>query len=142
MKAICFPPFACKALFECGRADEAQCNSMILDRKLDSKAADSKWHQQEISMSKLAKLTVRFVARTSKQDPVQQRRQKLVAGIEEQLQVTDAALKGESYEVPRKTWTRNEQGEKVLVDKLRRVRPWFFERDAGWYVSANTETRR
>lgn len=85
-------------------------------------------------MTNLSKLTVKSVTRASKQDPVQQRRQKLVAGIEEQMKVAAAALKGESYETMRKTWGTNEQGEKVLVEKLRKVRAWFFEQDGGWYV--------
>jgi len=85
-------------------------------------------------MSALSKLTVKSVIRTSKQDPVQQRRQKLVAGIEEQLKVAEAALKGESYQVRRETWAKNEQGEKVLVERMRKVRAWFFEQDGGWYV--------
>jgi acetylornithine/succinyldiaminopimelate/putrescine aminotransferase len=85
-------------------------------------------------MSALAKLTVKTVTRTNKQDPVQQRRQKLMAGIEEQLKVAAAAVKGESYEVRRNTWAKNEQGEKVLVERMRKVRAWFFEQDGGWYV--------
>ncbi len=85
-------------------------------------------------MSVLSKLTVKSVTRASKQDPVQMRRRKLVAGIEEQINAAAAAAKGESYEVTRKSWVKNEQGEKVLVDKLRKVRPWFFEQDGGWYV--------
>jgi carbamoylphosphate synthase large subunit len=85
-------------------------------------------------MSHLTKLTVKSVTRTNKQDPVQQRRQKLVAGIEEQLKVAEAAVKGESYEVLKKTWAKNEQGEKVLVERMRKVRKWFFEQDGGWYV--------
>jgi hypothetical protein len=85
-------------------------------------------------MSALAKLTVKSVVRTHKQDPVQQRRQKLVVGIEEQLLVAAATLKGEAYEVGRKAWVKNEQGEKVLVERMRKVRAWFFEQDGGWYV--------
>jgi hypothetical protein len=85
-------------------------------------------------MSVLSKLTVKSVIRTNKQDPVQQRRQKLIVGIEEQLLVAAAALKGEAYEVGRKTWVKNEQGEKALVERLRKVRAWFFEQDGGWYV--------
>jgi carbamoylphosphate synthase large subunit len=73
-------------------------------------------------MSHLTKLTVKSVIRTNKQDPVQQRRQKLVAGIEEQLKVA------------KKTWAKNQQGEKVLVERMRKVRKWFFEQDGGWYV--------
>jgi hypothetical protein len=85
-------------------------------------------------MSHLTKLTVKSVIRTNKQDPVQQRRQKLVAGIEEQLKVAEAAAKGESYEVLKKAWAKNQQGEKVLVERMRKVRKWFFEQDGGWYV--------
>ena len=55
------------------------------------------------NMSHLTKLTVKSVIRTNKQDPVQQRRQKLVAGIEEQLKVAKVAVKGENYEVLKKT---------------------------------------
>ncbi len=85
-------------------------------------------------MSALAKLTVKTVTRTNKQDPVQQRRQKLMAGIEEQLKVAAAAVTGESYEVRRKVWAKNEHGEKVLTERMRKVRAWFFEQDGGWYV--------
>lgn len=85
-------------------------------------------------MSALAKLTVKTVTRANKQDPVQQRRQKLMAGIEEQLKVAAATVKGESYEVRRKVWAKNEHGEKVLVERMRKVRAWFFEQDGGWYV--------
>ena len=85
-------------------------------------------------MSALSKLTVKTVTRTNKQDPVQQRRQKLVAGIEEQLKVAAAAVNGESYEVRRKAWAKNEDGEKVLTERMRKVRAWFFEQDGGWYV--------
>jgi hypothetical protein len=85
-------------------------------------------------MSHLTKLTVKSVTRTNKQDPVQQRRQKLVAGIEEQLKVAEANVKGENYEVLKKTWAKNQQGEKVLVERMRKVRKWFFEQDGGWYV--------
>ncbi|MDC1229500.1 hypothetical protein N8Z63_07380 [Octadecabacter sp.] len=53
---------------------------------------------------------------------MQQRRQKLVAGIEEQLKVAAAAANGESYEVRRKVWAKNEHGEKVLVERMRKVR--------------------
>ena len=85
-------------------------------------------------MSYLAKLEVKTVVRAGKQDPVQQRRQKLIAGIEEQMNVALAAMDGESYEVAKKTWAKNEQGEKVLVERMRKVRAWFFEQDGGWYV--------
>ncbi len=92
-------------------------------------------------MTNLSKLTVKSVIRSNKQDPVKQRRQKLIAGIEEQMNVLAAATKGESYEVAKKTWAKNEQGEKVLVEKMRAVRAWFFEQDGGWYVQCKYGSR-
>lgn len=92
-------------------------------------------------MSNLAKLTVKRVIRTNKQDPVQQRRRKLIAGIDEQLKVAAAAVKGESYQVAKKTWAKNSDGEKVLVERMRQVRPWFFEQDGGWYVQCKYGSR-
>lgn len=92
-------------------------------------------------MSALAKFTVKSVTRTNKQDPLQQRRQKLLFGIEEQLKVAAAAQSGESYEVKRKVWAKNDDGEKVLVERVRKVRAWFFEQDGGWYVQCRYGNR-
>ena len=85
-------------------------------------------------MSILSKLDLKSVTRANKQDPIQQRRRKLADGIAEQVNVAAAAAEGNTYEVTRKTWVKNEQGEKVLIDRTRAVRPWFFEQDGGWYV--------
>ena len=35
----------------------------------------------------------------------------------------------------------NELGERVLVKTHRRVRPWFFEQDGGWYVQCRYGAR-
>src|SRR6056297_3103622 len=35
----------------------------------------------------------------------------------------------------------NDQGERVLVKAERRVRPWFFEQDGGWYVQCRYGAR-
>ena len=85
-------------------------------------------------MSHLSKLTVKTIVRTNKLDPVVQRRKKLMAGLEDQLKVAEFALKGASYEVRRKVWAKNEQGEQVLIERMRKIRAWFFEQDNGWYV--------
>ena len=68
-------------------------------------------------MSNLSKLTVKTVARATTRDPIEQRRHKLVLGVNEQLKVHAAAIDGKDYEVERKSWTKNEQGEKVLVER-------------------------
>jgi hypothetical protein len=57
-----------------------------------------------------------------------------MAGLEDQLKVVEFALKGERYEVRRKSWAKNEQGDPVLIERMRKVRSWFFEQDGGWYV--------
>ncbi|MCF2904636.1 hypothetical protein L0666_06535 [Octadecabacter sp. CECT 8868] len=85
-------------------------------------------------MTELTKLTLKTVKRVSKSDPTQQRRAKLVVAIEEQVKVLAAALKGETHMVRAKGWAKNEQGEKVAIEKMRQVRAWFFEQDSGWYV--------
>ena len=85
-------------------------------------------------MSKLSNFAVQTVTRTNKHDPVQQRRGKLVAKLEEQSNVLAAKLNGKIYEKPVQAWVTNESGEKVAVEKMRQVRAWFFEQDGGWYV--------
>ena len=36
---------------------------------------------------------------------------------------------------------KNEQGEKVLVERMRKARAWFFEQDGGWYVQCRYGTK-
>lgn len=92
-------------------------------------------------MTHLAKLTFQSVTRSTKRDPVISRREKLVAGLNEQKLVHAAALKGEDHHVERSKWMINEQGERVSVKTHRRVRPWFFEQDGGWYVQCRYGAR-
>jgi Family of unknown function (DUF6641) len=92
-------------------------------------------------MSALSKLSIKSVVRSNKQDPIVQRRRKLSAAIDEQMLVVAAVQKGEDYEVQRKSWVRGEDGEKVLVERARKVRAWFFEQDAGWYVQCKYGTK-
>ena len=92
-------------------------------------------------MTHLAKLAFKTVTRSNTRDPVLARRDKLVAGLKEQKLVYAAALKGEDHRVERSKWMNNEQGERVLVKTHRRVRPWFFEQDGGWYVQCRYGAR-
>lgn len=85
-------------------------------------------------MSELTKLKIKSVVKTNKQDPAIQRRRKLALPIDLQIKVVAAALDGKHYEVERSTWVRDGGGEKKLVARMCRVRPWFFEQDGGWYV--------
>ncbi|MDQ2092318.1 hypothetical protein [Marimonas arenosa] len=92
-------------------------------------------------MTHLAKLTFKSVTRSTKRDPINDRREKLVAALKEQKLVHAAALKGEDHRVDRSKWMTNEQGERVLVKTHRRVRPWFFEQDGGWYLQCRYGAR-
>jgi hypothetical protein len=92
-------------------------------------------------MTHLAKLTFTSVNRTNTRDPVIARRDKLIAGLKEQALVYAAALKGEDHRVERHKWMTNDTGERVAVKTHRRVRPWFFEQDGGWYVQCRYGAR-
>jgi len=85
-------------------------------------------------MSSLSKLTIKAVSRQSKLSPIEARRNKLLAGINEQMEVADAAMRGEQYAVTIPRWTKNEAGEKVRVQRQKVVRSWFFAQDDGFYV--------
>jgi len=92
-------------------------------------------------MSHLAKLNLKTVQRVNHRDPVVARRDKLLAGIAEQKMVLDATARGESYITKIKRWRDDGKGDKALVEVPKRVRPWFFEQDNGWYVQCRYGAR-
>lgn len=92
-------------------------------------------------MSVLAKLNLKIVQRVVQKDPVIARREKLLAGIAEQKLVLDATARGESYITKIKRWREDGNGDKVLVEVPKRVRPWFFQQDNGWYVQCRYGAR-
>ncbi|WP_231624883.1 DUF6641 family protein, partial [Novosphingobium sp. AAP93] len=89
---------------------------------------------QNAIMSSLAKLTIKPVTRQTKLSPIEARRNKLLTAIDEQLQVADAAMRGEEYAVTLSRWSKNDAGEKVRVQRQKVVRSWFFAQDGGFYV--------
>ena len=92
-------------------------------------------------MSMLSKLTFKTVQRAVKVDPVVARRNKLMAAIEEQGRVLDAALVGHSYTVAVTRAKKDENGARVKVAAEKGVRAWFFAQDAGWYVQCKYGVR-
>jgi hypothetical protein len=92
-------------------------------------------------MTHLTKLTFKTVDRSSTRDPIIARRDKLVAGLKEQKLVHAATLKKQDHLVERDKWMTNDTGERVLVKTHRRIRPWFFEQDGGWYVQCRYGAR-
>lgn len=85
-------------------------------------------------MSHLTKLMIKRVLRQDSLDPVQARRNKLLAAIEEQLKVAEAATHGKQHIVNVSRWSKNDQGERVQVQHQRVTRAWFFDQDSGFYV--------
>ena len=92
-------------------------------------------------MTHLAKLTFKSVAKAVARDPVVARRDKLVAGLYEQQSVLTAALEGQDHITERTKWMVNAEGQRVLVKTKRRVKPWFFQQDGGWYLQCRYGAR-
>ena len=92
-------------------------------------------------MTHLAKLTFKTVDCSTKRDPIIARRDKLIAGLKEQKLVHAAATKKQDHRVERHKWMTNDMGERVMVKTHRRIRPWFFEQDSGWYVQCRYGAR-
>lgn len=92
-------------------------------------------------MSVLAKLNLKTVQRHVAKDPITQRRDKLVAAIEEQQRLVEAAMRGEQYKLRTNKKVRNEAGERVTVEAERTVRAWHFEQDRGYYVQCRYGAR-
>jgi uncharacterized protein (DUF885 family) len=92
-------------------------------------------------MTHLARLTFKSVAKAVARDPIIARRDKLMAALEEQKSVLAAALEGQDRITERSKWMVNSDGHRVLVKTQRRVKPWFFEQDGGWYVQCRYGAR-
>ena len=92
-------------------------------------------------MTHLAKLTFKTVSKSIPRDPVIARRDKVIAALGEQALVLAAALEGQDHIKLRSKWMMNDQGERVLVRTQRRVKPWFFAQDGGWYVQCRYGAR-
>lgn len=92
-------------------------------------------------MSVLAKLNLKTVQRNVAKDPITQRREKLIAAIEEQQRLVEAAMRGEQYKLRTNKKVRNEAGERVTVEAERTVRAWHFEQDRGYYVQCRYGAR-
>ena len=92
-------------------------------------------------MTSLKTLTFKTIERNRRESQITARRDKLIVKLEEQQKVLEHHVKGEQYTVNRPKWMQNNHGERVLVQKQRVIRPWFFERDGGYYLQVKYGTR-
>ena len=92
-------------------------------------------------MAPLKTFTFKTIERNRRESEITARRQKLIVKLEEQQKVLERQVKGEQYVVTRPKWMQNNHGERALVQKQRVIRPWFFERDGGYYLQVKYGTR-
>ena len=92
-------------------------------------------------MAPLKTLTFKSIERNRRESEITVRRQKLIVKLEEQQKVLEHHIKGEQYAVTRPKWMQTDHGERVLVQKQHIIRPWFFERDGGYYLQVKYGTR-
>ena len=92
-------------------------------------------------MASLKTLTFKIIERNRRESEIIARRDKLIVKLEEQQRVLEHHVKCEQYTVNRPKWMQNNHGERVLVQKQRVIRPWFFEKDSGYYLQVKYGTR-
>ena len=92
-------------------------------------------------MTSLKTLTFKTIERNRRESEIIARRHKLIVKLEEQQKILEHHMKGEQYVVTRPKWMQNNHGERVLVQKQHVIRPWFFERDGGYYLQVKYGTR-
>ena len=86
-------------------------------------------------MAPLSKLTLTSYRRTQpNRDPVEERRSKTLAALEQQKLVLAAALSGQEHTVTKPGWARDGDGNRQRIEKSHAVRPWFFKDAEGWVV--------
>ena len=86
-------------------------------------------------MEHLSKLKLVAAQQRRMLTKVEQRRAKLISKLEEQLALAEALISGERYEPLRKVWATAANGERVRIERPKRVRPWYWLNAAGCFVS-------
>ena len=93
-------------------------------------------------MAPLSKLTLTSYRRTQpNRDPVEERRSKTLAALEQQKLVLAAALNGQEHTVTKPGWARDTDGNRQRIEKTHAVRPWFFQDAEGWVVQLKNGAR-
>ena len=97
-------------------------------------------------MSHLAKLKIVAQSPRYTQTRAEHRRAKLLDKLNEQLAMFNALLNGEAFNRTRNVWRQNDAGERVLVEKQKRTRAWYWMSPAGcffqiWYGSRVIELK-
>ena len=86
-------------------------------------------------MKHLSKFKLVAVAQKQVQSKAEQRRAKLIEKLEDQLAMAEALIKGENFRKYKQVWGHSEQGERIKLDREKRVRAWYWMSAAGCYFS-------
>ncbi len=98
-------------------------------------------------MSHLSKLKIVAQQQKRLQSKTEQRRAKLLEKLDDQLGMVQALIDGEVYTRMRRVWRTDENGQRVLVERPKRTRPWYWMSGAGgcyfqvWYGSKVLELK-
>lgn len=98
-------------------------------------------------MNYLSKLKIVAQAAKRLQTKTEHRRAKLLEKLEDQLAMITAQLAGEAFIRHRRIWRTDETGERTLVERVKRTRPWYWMSGVGgcyfsvWYGSKMLELK-
>ena len=98
-------------------------------------------------MSHLSKLKIVAQQQKRMQSKTEHRRGKLLEKLDDQLGMIQALIDGEVYTRMRRVWRTDENGERVLMERPKRTRPWYWMSGAGgcyfqvWYGSKVLELK-
>ena len=98
-------------------------------------------------MSHLSKLKIVAQAQKRLQSKTEQRRAKLLEKLDDQLSMVQALIAGELFTRHRRVWQTNDEGDRVLIERVKRTRAWYWMSGAGrcyfsaWYGSKIIELK-
>lgn len=98
-------------------------------------------------MNRLLKLKMHTRYQKRIQKTAERRRGVLIKNLGEQLNLLQATINGDLFVSPRKVWKTNEDGERVQIERPKRIRPWFWVSWSGicffqvWYGSKIVELK-
>lgn len=76
-------------------------------------------------MSTLKTLAFTTVTPITANTPEQQKRNKLIAHLQEQLGMVKAEIEGGTYAVRKRQWKHDDDGNKVLIERDKRLKKWW-----------------
>ena len=77
-------------------------------------------------MSHLSKLKIFAQQQKRLQSKTEHRRAKLLEKLDDQLAMVQALIAGELFTRHRRVWQTNDEGERVLVERVKRTRAWYW----------------